>query len=262
MLIIGCGYIGTEVGALWKKMGHTVTATTQYVEQINSLFRSAQKSVIWKEDEKELVSLMENNDLIFIEEETDLETAKMIRRLGLEMDPPRQLIYISSSSVYGDHHGQWVDETSELKATKEHAKNLIDIEKTYLSLNAAGWSVCTLRLSEIYGPGREISKHVKELEGHIIPGAGDHYTNMVHKFDCIDAVNYAFHHHLDGIYNLSDDEHPTRKELYDSIAQKFNLPLVKWNLSHIPLHMGNKRVSNHKIKAEGFVLRHPIRVLD
>jgi NAD dependent epimerase/dehydratase family enzyme len=85
---------------------------------------------------------------------------------------------------------------------------------------------------------------------------------MIHKLDCAAAIDYALRHHLEGVFNLSDNEHPTRKELYDSISQKFHLPKVQWDPKHTPLHSGNKRVSNHKIKAEGFAFHHPTRLLD
>ncbi len=272
IVIVGCGYIGTEIAAIWKKKGYSVTATTRHPEKLDSLSRAAQKSVILKgNDEDDLAPLIANNDLILITIAADnpehyesayLNTAQIFRHLALEMDLPRHLIYISSTWIYGDYNGQWVDETSELLAKNEQARILIDAEKHYLSLQELGWHVCLLRFSEIYGPGRELSQRVKQFEGHILPGSGSHYTNMIHKADCIAAIDYALRHNLEGTYNIADDEHPTRKELYDTISQKFRLPKVKWAPNLTPLHTGNKRISNHKIKAEGFAFRYPLRVLD
>ena len=272
ILIIGCGFIGSEAAALWKKKGYVVTATTRNPDRLDALSKVAQKSVILKgNDEDELIPLMADNDVIVVTVAADspdhyesayLNTSQIIRHLALDMDTPKQLIYTSSTSVYGDHHGQWVDETSELLSKSEQGKILIEAEKHYLSTEEVGWRTCILRLTEIYGPGRELSKRVKQLEGHVLPGTGDHYTNMIHKKDCADALDYALRHHLEGVYNLSDDEHPTRKELYDAVSHKFSMPRVKWDPEHTPLHTGNKRVSNHKIKAEGFVFIYPHRVLD
>ncbi|MBU6384139.1 MAG: SDR family oxidoreductase [Verrucomicrobia bacterium] len=273
IVIIGCGYIGMEAAAIWKKKGLHVTSTTRHPERLDALSKVSQKSVILKEvgDAEELVPLIADNEVIVVTigadspdqyESAYLNTAQLIRHLALEMDMPRHLIYTSSTSVYGDHKGQWVDETSELLATSDQGKILIETEQQYLSLEEIGWTPCILRLAEIYGPGRELSRRVKQFHGHVLPGSGDHYTNMVHEKDCASALDYALRHHLEGIYNLSDDEHPTRKELYDAISQKFQLPKVKWDPTHTPLHTGNKRVSNHKIKAEGFAFQFPHRVLD
>ncbi len=272
IVIIGCGYIGSEVAQIGKKRGYYVTATTRNPERLDALSKVSQKSIILKgNDEDELVPLIADNDAIIITiaadspehyESTYLNTAQILRHLALEMDLPRHLIYTSSTSVYGDHHGQWVDEASDLLAKSEQAKILIETEKNYLSLQEVGWRISLLRLSEIYGPSRELSRRVKQFEGHVLPGSGEHYTNMIHKVDCGHAIDYALRHHLDGIYNLSDDEHPSRKELYDAIANKFKIPKVKWDPEHSSLHTGNKRVSNHKIKAEGFAFQYPHRVLD
>lgn len=272
IVIIGCGYIGSEAGLIWKKKGHHVTATTRNPDRLDSLSKVSQKSIILKgNDEVELAPLIADNDVIVVTIAADspehyesayLNTSQILRYLALEMDLPRHIIYTSSTSVYGDHQGQWVDEHSELLAKTEQAKILIEAEKHYLSLQEIGWRVSLLRLSEIYGPGRELSRRVKQFEGHVLPGSGDHYTNMVHTVDCASAIDYALRHHLDGTYNLSDNEHPTRKELYDMISNKYKLPKVKWDPQHTSLHTGNKRISNHKIKAEGFAFHHPSRLLD
>lgn len=272
IVIIGCGYIGSEVAPIWSKKGFHVTATTRSPERLEELSRVAQKSLILKgNDEDELIALIANNDVILIAIAADspdhyesayLQTAQIFRHLALEMDLPRHLIYTSSTSVYGDHHGRWVDEESELFIKGDQAKILYESEKAYLSLQELGWHVCILRLAEIYGPARELSKRVKLLEYHTLPGTGDSFTNMIHKTDCAHAIDYALRHNLEGIFNLADDDHPTRKELYNQISDKFRLPKVKWDPSHKPLHNGNKRVSNHKIKGEGFIFRHPHRVLD
>ena len=270
--IIGCGYVGMEIAQMWTKKGYHVTATTRSPERLAELSKAAQKSVILRgNDEDEFIPLIANNDAILITIAADaaehyesayLHTAQIFRHLALEMDLPRDLIYTSSTSVYGDHHGLWVDETSDLLSKGEQARILIEAEKTYASLEELGWSVCILRLAEIYGPGREISKRIRQLEGHPLPGSGEKYTNMIHRSDCAGAINYALRHRLEGIYNLADDEHPTRKELYDRVAKKYTLPKVKWDPSLASLHSGNKRVSNHKIKAEGFSFRYPHRIFD
>lgn len=270
--IIGCGYIGLEVASMWTRKGFHVTATTRSPERLHELSKVAQKSVILKgNDEDEFVPLIANNETILVTIAADspehyesayLHTARIFRHLALEMDIPRDLIYISSTSVYGDHHGLWVDETSELLGKGDQARILIEAEKTYESLEELGWNVCVLRLAEIYGPDREISKRVRNLEGHPLPGTGEQYTNMVHNDDCAHAINYVLRHHLTGVYNLADDDHPTRKELYDQVAQKFKLSKVRWDPSLTSLHGGNKRVSNHKIKSAGYGFLHPHRIID
>jgi len=270
--IVGCGYLGIETASLWGKKGFHVTATTRTPERLKELSKVAQKSVILKgNDEEEFVPLITNNEAILVTTAADspehyesayLHTAQIFRHLALEMDLPRDLIYTSSTSVYGDHQGRWVDESGELFGKGDQEKILIEAEKTYLSLEELGWNVCIFRLAEIYGPGREISKRVRSFSGKILPGTGDSYTNMVHRDDCAQAIFYSLRHHLTGVFNLADDDHPTRRGLYDQVAQKFGLPKTKWDPLLPSLHNGTKRISNHKIKAQGFSFHHPHRILD
>lgn len=270
--IIGCGYIGMEIARIWTQKGFHVTATTRTQARLDELATVAQKNVILKgNSEEEFAPLIANNEAILITISADnrehyesayLHTAQIFRRLALEMNTPRDLIYTSSTSVYGDHHGRWVDENSELLATSQQAKILIEAEKTFISLENLGWNVCILRFAEIYGPKRTLSERVKQLQDHVLPGTGNHYTNMVHKEDCANAIDYALRHDFQGIFNLADDDHPTRCELYDAIAKKYGCPSVQWDPSLASLHNGNKRVSTHKIKAQGFALQYPHRILD
>lgn len=270
--ILGCGYLGSAVALLWKRKGHQITATTCHPERLKELSKIAQKSSLLKgTDEKELALLIADHELILVTvaadstehyESTYLSTAQTFHHLALEMGVSRQLIYTSSTAVYGDHQGLWVDEIGDLLGAGELAKVLIETERTYLSLKDVGWHVCVLRLSEIYGPERELSKRVKQLKGEALPGSGNFYTNMIHKVDATHAIDYALHHHLEGIYNVVDDEHPTRKELYDKISLRYGLPKVKWDPSLTSLHTANKRISNHKIKSAGFIFLHPHRILD
>lgn len=269
--IIGCGYIGEAVAKDHTGKGNHVTATARTPERLEELSKVAQKSVILKgNDEDEFVPLIANNDTIIVTvapetveyyESAYLHTAEIFRRLALEMDLPRNLIFTSSSSVYGDHQGLWVDETSDLLAKDEQSKILIEAEKTYSSLEELGWDVCIFRFAEIYGPEKELSKKVKSAASHAVPGEGNRFTNMIHKEDCVAAIHFALRYNLTGIYNLADDDHPTRKELYDQVAEKFNLSEVKWDPTVTSLHGGNKRVSNHKIKKAGYRFIYPQRIL-
>jgi nucleoside-diphosphate-sugar epimerase len=270
--IIGCGYVGEAVARDCMQKGDHVTATARTPERLDELSKVVQKSVILKgNDEEEFIPLIAHNETIIVTvapetveyyESAYLHTAEIFRRLALEMDLPRNLIFTSSVTVYGDHQGLWVDESSDLLAKDEQAKILIEAEKTYASLEELGWDVCIFRLAEVYGPGKEISKRVRSAATHAVPGEGNRYTNMVHKADCVSAIHFALRYHLTGIYNLADDDHPTRQELYHMMAEKYQIPEVKWDPSVTSLHHGNKRVSNHKIKKEGYRFIYPHRLLD
>ncbi len=270
--IIGCGYVGSELAKSLTKKGIIVTCTTRNRKKLPLLHKVAQTAVICKgSDEKELSLVSKDQDALIItvsaESQDDyknayLRTAQSLRHIALAKKSPKTLIYTSSTAVYGEQHGFWVDENSPLHPDSEAAQILLETEETYLSLAKLGWRVCIFRLAEIYGPERDLPSRVKDLENHIIPGKGDTFTNMVHVDDIIGASEYALAHSLEGIYNLADDDHPVRRELFDKLCGQLHLKPIVWD-PHLAAKMarGNKRVSNHKIKAAGYVFKHPHRIL-
>jgi len=270
--IIGAGYIGNDVAAQWTKKGHNVTITTRNMDKLADLSRLAQKCVMLKDNDiSELYSLILNNDVILVTissdipdefEETYLETANAIRRIALDRTPPRRLIYTSSTMVYGDYRGLWVDEKSKLKNKTEQGLAMTETEHVFLSLEELGWHVCILRLAEIYGPWRELSQRLRSLQGQTLPGSGKNFSNMVHRADATAVIDFALKRRLVGIYNVADDDHPTRQDLYEQISQKLGLPAIHWDQKSGNWRGGNKRISNHKIKAKGFTFQYPHRLID
>jgi len=268
IVIIGCGYVGRELAKLWSEKGYIVTCTTKTPQKLAELDAVCQQALPLKSSDEDTIDmLVKNNDLIMVTvaaqnledyKDTYLRIAEAIRKAALKY-PPKSIFYTSSSSVYGEHHGHWVDEISPLRADSENAQLLVDTENTYLSLQKLGWSVTIFRLTEIYGPKRDLRVKMEKLQKRILPGDGKNYTNMIHLHDVIKAADYALTHHLEGIYNLSDDDHPIRKEFYNQLCHEFKLKNVLWDPHLQQIHEGSKRVSNHKIKSEGFVFQHPHR---
>ncbi|HSW73503.1 MAG TPA: SDR family oxidoreductase [Chlamydiales bacterium] len=270
--IIGCGYVGTELAKQLGKKGFFVTCTTRNKKKLSSLNKVAQHSAICRgSDEKEVAQIIKDQDVIVVTvsadsmdayKDTYLRTAQTLRHFALEKKKPKTLIYTSSTAVYGDQNGYWVDENSPLSSDSDPIKVLIETEDTFLSLAKLGWKVCVLRLGEIYGPKRDLVRKVKDLQDHVVPGKGDTYTNMVHLQDIVGAADYAITHSLEGVYNLADDDHPIRKDLFEKVAEAHRLKKPVWD-PHLTMKLtrGNKRVSNHKIKSAGYVLKYPHRVL-
>ncbi len=268
--IIGSGYIGTELAIYWAKKGYEITATTSSPKKIKLLSKIVQKTALYKGSADGVIAqiLLENDAIILTLsanrhgdiEQTFLSTARFIKSCALEMQTPKTLIYTSNCSVYGNHHGLWVNEKSPLLATTLEGKILIETESCYLSLIDLGWQVCILRLSDIYGPGREISKKIKDLQGKVLSGSGENFTNMVHEEDVVHAIDYSLQRELKGVYNLSDNDHPKQKEFYDMISKRFHLTPPIWDASQHPLN-GNKRISHNRIIKEGFRFTYPHRLM-
>ncbi len=269
--IIGCGYVGQALASRWKSLGHHITGTTRSFDKLGNILKHCQKAeVLHSTDADKLSQIVNENDVIALTVAADnpedyenvyLRTAQNLKNCA-KNSPLKSLLYTSSTFVYGDHNGKWVDESSSLLNETEPGRILIETEKTLTSLQDLGWNVLVFRLSEIYGPNRNLSEKVKKYQGSILSGQGDNYTNMVHLDDIVEAYTYALNHRLRGIYNLSDDEHTIRSELYKQISDRFGFKPIKWDPSVKTLRSGNKRVSNHKIKSVGYTFIHPKRIID
>lgn len=271
--IIGCGYIGKALAIKWKNAGHSLTATIQHPKNQEPLIKLIQKIHLIKTfDEESLKPIIEQNDVIVLTlsvdslneyEETFLKAAEALSKIAQTTKNPKFLIYTSRTSIYGDQAGKWVDENAPLKPISEADKVLIEAEKILLGLQDYNWRVCILRLAEVYGPEYEVSQKNERLSKEIIDIYQDVFTNMVHLDDVTGLIDFVLNHKLSGIYNLSDDQHPTLKEFLKEIYQVLNLePKTNWENKVQKPFIGNFRVSNHKIKRTGYRLLHPTRIIN
>jgi nucleoside-diphosphate-sugar epimerase len=270
VLIIGCGYVGTYVGlALQSKHSVVVSARSEstlcnlrqifpFVEHLDTSNLDELAEAV---DQHEIIIItLAAKDINFYES-TYLETAKNLKAILENNKSVKQILYTSSTSVYGEHEGRLVDESTPLLTSSFQGKILVDTEETLLSLNADKRKVVVFRLGEIYGPGREITSRILNYQDKPAPGDGGFPTNMIHVEDITRAMSYAIEHKLQGVFNLVDDEHMTRKELYHVLCMQANLPQVRWDPSLKTHHSSNKIVSNAKIKNAGFFFKFSKRAL-
>lgn len=264
VLIVGCGYVGTCIGlALQPKYPVVVTARSQEsLSHLRSLFPFVEHLDTSNLDEFNDRILQHDTLILTLAakdstsyESTYLETAKNLSALLNNNSTIKHIVYTSSTSVYGEHKGKVVDETTPASTLSPQGKILVETENILLSLVTPQRKVVIFRLGEIYGPGREISTRVRAYQGLSAPGDGSFPTNMTHVEDIARAALYAIEHDLSGVFNLVDDDHMTRFDLYKTICQRLNLPLLRWNSLQKTHHSSNKIVSNNKIKNSGFVFK-------
>ena len=219
-------------------------------------------------DTKKLQQLVDAADVVIVTlaakgkdtyKATYLDTATNIKKAIKSRDTPLQIIYTSATSVYGDQKGGDTTEEAPLLASSINGHILVETEKTFLSMQSDLINVCIFRLSEIYGPGREIKRRVLYYQDKCAPGDGSQFANMIHAKDIANAICFAVEKELFSIYNLSDDEHLTRKQLYEMIEQEYQLNRVQFDPSIGSTFLGNKKVISEKIKKAGFILEYPYR---
>lgn len=263
--ILGCGYVGKALATHWRAAGHHITATTRSVKRVAELQEYADRVVLLHIND--LYNILEDSQVLLLSmaadhpsdyESTYLNTAQALLKILPQLPLLKQIIYTSSTSVYGDHQGQWVEELSQLKSIDHNSRILIETEKELLQASQLGCSTCIMRLGGIYGPGRELNRRLKNLNGCPLAGSGEEFTNLIHIEDIIGGIDFALYNRLEGIYNLCNDSHLTRRDLYDTLCQQENLAPLTWDPSLKSLHTGNKRVSNTKIKAAGYEFIEPL----
>jgi nucleoside-diphosphate-sugar epimerase len=270
VLIVGCGYVGTHVGlALQNKHPVVVTARSkESLAKLHSIFPFTLP--LDTSNLEQFESAMHQHDIIILTlaakdplsyEATYLETAKNLKAILKNTTGAKHLLYTSSTSVYGEQQGKVVDESTPSFSSSPQGKILIETEEILSSLNSDKRKVCIFRLGEIYGPGRELAKRVLSYQHKPAPGDGSFPTNMIHIEDISRAFVFAIEHQLKGVFNLIDDDHMTRKELYQTLCLQYNLPQVIWDPSQKTHHSSNKIVSNTKIKNTGFTFKFPKRLL-
>ncbi|AFY93729.1 SDR family oxidoreductase [Chamaesiphon minutus] len=272
MAILGCGYVGSAVADYWQDRGHDVTGTTTSRERIAALSEIVSKVVLMKGDNLTAVqSLLEGRDTLLVSvaptgaqvaseaayADTYINTTKILVDALDQAPNVKQIIYLSSCSVYGDRQGAWVDETTHIDPLEHNGHVLHQAEQIILQAANQHQKVCVLRLGGIYGPDRELVSMFGGMAGMTMPGKGDRVINWIHRDDIVGAIEFARLNELEGIYNLVDDSQLTVKEQVKRVCTAYGLPQVQWDASKLSLQRKSLQVSNQKIKAAGYDFIHP-----
>jgi nucleoside-diphosphate-sugar epimerase len=175
--------------------------------------------------------------------------------------------YLSTTGVYGDRKGGYVDETSELQPTGERGRRRVAAEALWLDLWwDDGLPVHIFRLAGIYGPGRSAIDQV--LSGHarriVKPGQ---VFSRVHVDDIVATLVASMNRPLPGtVYNVCDDEPAPPQDVIAYACELLGreppplVPFEKAGLSEMgrSFFEENKKVRNDRIKRElGVRLRYP-----
>jgi nucleoside-diphosphate-sugar epimerase len=178
------------------------------------------------------------------------------------------IVYLSSLGVYGDHNGAWVDETATTIPAHARGGARLAAEQAWQAIGRQrGVPVAVLRLAGIYGPGQNVFTRLLAGRAHRIAKPG-HVFNRIHVADIAQAIEAAFTHKADGVFNVTDDEPAAYsyqvlmaakllgidppKELSMDEARQILTPMA------LSFYAGCVRVKNDKLKtALGVKLRYP-----
>ncbi|WP_300303716.1 SDR family oxidoreductase [Ferrovibrio sp.] len=175
--------------------------------------------------------------------------------------------YLSTTGVYGDRGGDWVDEQSELRPTQARSQRRAEAEAGWLKLHAEhGVPVHVFRLAGIYGPGRNQLEGVRRGSAHRIVKPGQIFCR-IHVEDIAQVLEASMAKPNPGaIYNLADDEPAPPQDVVQYAAELLGLPVppampfdeAKLSSMQASFYADSRRVRNDRIKSElGVTLQYP-----
>ncbi len=155
----------------------------------------------------------------------DLRTARLIAALGKGGSLPQQLVYISTSGVYGDCAGALVDETRPVRPHTDRARRRVDAERRLRYWGQrAGVRVSIVRAPGIYAEDRLPIERLKKGTPALLD-ADDAYVNHVHAEDLARIVVAALRRGTPNrSYNAVDDVPQKMGDYFDLVADAFGLP--------------------------------------
>ena len=265
ILIAGCGYVGEAAAELFHQQKWEVEGWTGSEESAARLAnRPYPVRAIDITDPAAVGAVSGGFDVILQCVSTSGGDADDYRELYLggaqnllRRFPTSRFLFTSSTSVYAQSDGMVVDETSAVEPTHEKGKILRETEDLILSVGGI-----VVRLGGIHGPGRSFFLS-KFLEGEaVIDPRDSRFINQVHRDDIVSALLLLAERPSSGegeIFNVVGDEPIRASEAYEWLRVRLGKPLPSPGVRAVSPKRGqsNKRVSNAKLRALGWVPRYP-----
>jgi nucleoside-diphosphate-sugar epimerase len=228
-LIVGCGDIGRRVARLEISEGRTVMGLARS-ESTAAALKAMGLGVI-RSDLDDVASLMALPDLVSTlyyfapPPPSGADDPRLRNGLNALKGLPERVVYISTSGVYGDCAGAWIDEEYPLNPKSDRGKRRMAAEHILQDWShRTGVPVVILRVPGIYGPGRLPVERVRQGVPVLIPEESP-YSNRIHADDLAAACVAAARHGQAGrAYNISDGHPTTMTDYFWRIADLHDLP--------------------------------------
>lgn len=276
--ILGCGYVGLELGRQLGAQGHDVVGVRRSDDGLAAIEDAGFEPVRADVTDPDSLGAVPDVDWLVFAASSGGRGADAAQRVfvdGLETaiehfaardDPPERLVYTSSTGVYGDHGGDFVDESTPLEPTTDKTRVLVEAERVARDVAADhGLDGTVARFAGLYGPDRY------RLERYIDGPVTEGYLNMVHREDAAGAVAFLLEeNHARGEVVLVVDDEPVDKWAFaDWLADECGVPHPEKRTNEERLAAGDlseaarrriltsKRCSNGRLKDLGYEFRYP-----
>jgi nucleoside-diphosphate-sugar epimerase len=263
LFIFGLGYSGLEIARLARAAGWNVAGTVTSTDKAERLAAEGIEAHLFDGAAPVAARLLEETSHVLCTIAPGAEGDPALRTSAARLRGSRWLGYLSTTGVYGDHGGGWVDETTPPQPDQPRSLSRLAAERAWQALGAT-----VFRLPGIYGPGRSAIDRVKSGTARRIDKPGQVFSR-VHVEDIAAAVLAAMTHpSSDAIYNVADDLPASNNEVIAYACELLGLPVppaIPWNeaaRTMTPMarsfYAENRRVRNDRIKRDlGVTLRYP-----
>lgn len=230
ILIIGCGDTGQRLARLHETAGDTLFTCSRSEARCRQLKAAGHATQCLDLDDRATAINLPAADVVYMlvppggHGSHDPRTAALLTLLE-HSTPPRRLVYFSTTGVYGDCEGNWVDESWPRQPQSDRAWRRAAAEQQ-LELWALRHDVelVTLRIPGIYGPGRLPVARLQRGEP-VLQEAEAPWSNRIHIDDLAAAAMLAgTRRQASGIYNVSDGRPTNMTDYFNRVADACGLP--------------------------------------
>ncbi len=268
ILIIGCGDIGQRIALRHLAAGDAVVGVVRGEYIASTLTALGITPLLAELDHEWSVPMADTIYWCAPPPAYGDDEPRLARVLRVLSAPKNGLLYISTTGVYGDCNGRWIDEAEPLKPQTERGARRLAAELQLRAWSArTGAKTVTLRVPGIYGPRRLPSARLQS-GSPILSAAESPYTNRIHSDDLADAAVLALQQGAAGAaYNISDGQPTTMTDYFLQCAAALGLPAppqvsleqarAEFSMSLLSYLEESRRINPKRLQALGFVLRYP-----
>ncbi|MGH7382044.1 MAG: SDR family oxidoreductase [Candidatus Methylomirabilales bacterium] len=267
VLIAGCGYVGSALAERLAGEGHVVWGLRRHPEELAPGVHPLAADLTDPGTLRNLPSGLECVVYTAAPDRLDDAAYRSIYVDGLshvldalqhQGQKPRRVFFTSSTAVYAQSAGEWVDEASPIEPTHFSGMRMLEAERL---VRSGPFPATILRLGGIYGPGRAgLIERVRRGEAVCIDGPPT-YTNRIHRDDCASVLQHLMAHpQPDDLYLGVDHEPAEDCVVLRWLAGRLGVPpprVENPTLGSAQRRRGNKRCRNARLVASGYMFRYP-----
>ncbi|MCM2291621.1 SDR family oxidoreductase [Allorhizobium sp. BGMRC 0089] len=271
LVIFGAGYSGKAIGQSFAENGFVVHGTTRSPDKADGLLSHHITPLVFdgtRFDDDTLNALSHATHLVqSIAPGADGDPVLRLSRGDLKALMPKLVwtAYLSTVGVYGDHGGDWVNEEAPLKPVSKRSKERVEAEEGWIAAaRSAGVPLAILRLSGIYGPGRNAFVNLAQGTARRLIKA-EQVFNRIRVEDIAAASLFLAKRKADGIFNVTDHEPAPPQDVVTEAARLMGIeppPEQAFETADLSpmarsFYGENKRVANARIRSMGFAFAYP-----